>query len=165
MVSFRTVIGRLDHLPTTRYLLVPEKYVQKLGGLKTRVICTVENSVTYRSGLVALGDGDAYLPINKNQLEIIDAEEGDEVGIKLEKDPDKLGVDIPVEFEEALSQDDQGRVRFEQLSLSKQRFLIGFISKAKTVHTRVNRSVSILNKLQRYPKGKEDLRDVIKSRK
>ncbi|MEI6575930.1 MAG: DUF1905 domain-containing protein [Bacteroidota bacterium] len=63
-VTFTTNIYLLNHLPGMRYLLIPKEVVESLGGkMSKRLLCTVNGTLTYQCGLVALGDGQAYISI------------------------------------------------------------------------------------------------------
>ena len=63
-IRFTTSIFPLPHL-AGNYLEISNDIVQKLGGkFSLRLICTVNNSLTFQTGLMALGSGTAYINLN-----------------------------------------------------------------------------------------------------
>ena len=64
-ITYKTKIYKLEHLVGMHYLEVPPDIIDKLGGkFKMRLLCTVNNKLTFQGGLVALGNGSGYISIN-----------------------------------------------------------------------------------------------------
>ncbi|MGC6478796.1 MAG: DUF1905 domain-containing protein [Flavobacteriaceae bacterium] len=78
------------------YLEVPAAYVQKLfRQRKTRLLCTLDQDLTYRCGLNHLGNGDFYIILSQKNLKDLGKQLGSHVRVFLEEDPNPLGVEIP----------------------------------------------------------------------
>ena len=64
-LSFTTFIGILKHLKGMHYLEIPKEVVTKIGGIGSkRLLCMVNQQLTYPAELVALGEGKAYITIS-----------------------------------------------------------------------------------------------------
>lgn len=158
-IKFNTRICRLEYLLNVRYLEVPARIVEKLGGIsKQRLICTVNDMLTFQCGMVALGDGKGYITLNKKQLNKLDVGLGDEVCVHLKPDQSKYGMDVPDELQEWLSQDQEANERFEDLSPGKQRYIIYYVSGVKSPHKRMERTALLMQNLKRMPEGKFSFR-------
>ncbi|MCC9134945.1 YdeI/OmpD-associated family protein [Pontibacter silvestris] len=161
IVQFRTCINRLEHLLGVHYLEIPQEVVQQLSGkFKVRLLCTVNSTLTFPCGLVALGGGMAYISINNKRMKQLKARSGDEVEVLLEKDNSEFGVEMPEELAELLEQDDEGRRRFKKLAPGKQRYIIQYVSSVKSCQLRIDRSVMLIENLKALPVGKESFRGI-----
>ena len=161
LIKFDTVINRLRHLNMC-YLEVPKNIVQRLGGkISARLLCTVNGSLTYQCGLVALGEGRAYISINSKRMKQLGVKLGDGVSVTLKKDDSKYGMEVPAELSELLRQDDEGRERFSKLSPGKQRYTINYVSTVKSSRLRIERAIFLIENLKRLPVGKETFRGML----
>lgn len=68
---------------------------------------------------------------------------------ELQEDPSELGVDMPEVLEALLAQDDELKVRYEQLTDGKKRGLIYSIDKLKDIDKQVLIAVAIINGMPR----------------
>ncbi|MFL5751796.1 MAG: DUF1905 domain-containing protein [Bacteroidia bacterium] len=161
-VKFTTYIDKLKHLVGMHYLLIPARVVKKLGGkFSMRLLCTVNGKLTFQAGLVALGDGDAYISINAKRMKEIGVKTGDEVKVALKEDKSEYGMEVPAELNELLKQDDEGMRRFKMLSPGKQRYIIHYVSTVKSSNKRLERAVLLITNLKRAPEGKETFRQML----
>jgi len=161
-IRFTTRIDTLRHLVGMRYLLIPSQIVKKLGGsFSLRVICTVNDSLSYHGGLVALGNGDAYISINQARMKKLGVSVGDEVTVELTLDNSKYGMQVPQELEEYLRQDPEGDRRFHQLAPGKQRYIIQYVSTVKSPQLRIDRAIMLITNLKKLPLGKESFRQML----
>ncbi|WP_242919952.1 DUF1905 domain-containing protein [Pontibacter liquoris] len=161
-LQFTTHIYRLEHLLGVHYLLIPQEIVAQLGGkLKLRLLCTVNDTLTFQCGLVALGNGDAYISLNNKRLRQLHLTNGDKVQVALEKDESRYGVEMPEELEELLSQDEAGMQRFQQLSPGKQRYIIQYVGAVKNSQLRIDRALLLIGNLKQLPVGKESFRAML----
>ncbi|WP_224995553.1 YdeI/OmpD-associated family protein [Cesiribacter sp. SM1] len=160
-IQFRTHIHRLERLNNMTYLEIPKEVVEQLGSLKMRLLCTVNGSLTFQCGLMALGEGRAYISINAARLKKLGLKFGDEAAVMLQKDRSKYGVEVCEEFAELLRQDDEGNRRFHLLSPGMQRYIINHAGSVKSSQLRIDRSISMLENLKRLPEGKEEFRDIL----
>ncbi|WP_439880699.1 DUF1905 domain-containing protein [Pontibacter sp. MBLB2868] len=162
MIEFNTHINLLPHLPGMHYLEVPQEIVQQLGGkLKLRLHCTVNGSLTFQCGLMALGQGRAYISISKKRMQALGLQCGDQARVKLEKDDSKYGTAVPEEFEELLRQDDEGARRFGLLTAGMQRYIINHVGVVKSTQLRVDRAITLIENLKQLPEGKEEFRAIL----
>lgn len=162
MIKFNTHIDLLPHLPGMHYLEIPQEVVQQLGGkLQLRLYCTVNENLTFQCGLMALGQGRAYISISKKRMQALGVKCGDRVAVKLERDESKYGTTVPEELEELLKQDDEGARRFELLTPGMQRYIINHVGAVKSVQLRVDRSISLIENLKKLPEGKEEFRAIL----
>ena len=159
VVTFTTQIYKLEYLLNVRYLEVPAEVISQLGGsMKMRLLCTVNDSVKFQCGMVALGEGKAYITLNKKILKKLGVNLGDEVHIKLEKDKSKYGMEIPEELSEWLDQDIEAKIIFDALSPGKQRYIIYYVSGVKSPLKRMERTSLMMENLKRMPEGKFSFR-------
>src|SRR5688500_4807206 len=111
-VKFKTHIDRLEYLLNVHYLEIPAEVVEQIGTLKIRLLCTVNQKVTFQCGLMALGQGKAYITLSNKRLKDLKVKQGDEVAVELLKDDSKYGYTMPEELTELFEQDYEGFRRF-----------------------------------------------------
>ncbi|PTX22549.1 bacteriocin resistance YdeI/OmpD-like protein [Pontibacter mucosus] len=161
MINFRTHIGLLQHLPGMHYLEVPQDVVQALGTLNIRLICTVNGKLKFQCGLMALGEGRAYISISKKRMQQLGIKLHDEVTVTLEKDDSTYGTEVPAEMEELLQQDEEGNRRFLLLKPGMQRYMLNHVSAVKNPQLRVDRAITLIENLKKLPEGKENFRAML----
>lgn len=161
MINFRTHIGLLQHLPGMHYLEVPQDVVQALGTLNIRLICTVNGQLKFQCGLMALGEGRAYISISKKRMQQLGIKLHDEVMVTLEKDDSAYGTEVPAEMEELLEQDEEGNRRFLMLKPGMQRYMLNHVSAVKSPQLRVDRAITLIENLKKLPEGKENFRAML----
>ncbi|UII32107.1 YdeI/OmpD-associated family protein [Fulvivirga ulvae] len=157
MIKFKTTIGQLDYL-NMKYLEVPKEVVDAFGTLKIRLVCTVNNSLNFQCGLMALGEGKAYISINAKRMKELGVKLGDEVHVALKKDDSKYGMDVPEELAELLKQDYEGKHRFDKLTPAMQRYIIYHVSGVKSPNLRLDRAIMLIENLKKSVEGKETFR-------
>ncbi len=132
------------------YLKIEAAIVGKLSNKrKTRLICTIDNLVSYRCGLNHLGDGNFYLIVSGKRLKALGKNLGDLVAFSIEEDPDQLGVAIPEVLEVLLAQDPEAKSIFDVLTDGKKRSLIYAILKVKDLDKQVRIALDFLNEQNR----------------
>ncbi len=107
----------------------------------TRIICTIDDNVSYRCGLNHLGDGNFYVIVAGKYLEKLNKELGEEVDYRIDEDPDQLGVDMPEVLTVFLAQDSESKAIFDKLTDGKKRSLIYSFVKLKDI----DKQVKIIN--------------------
>ncbi|WP_114783224.1 DUF1905 domain-containing protein [Botryobacter ruber] len=161
-VTYKTSINRLEHLMGTHYLEVPPEVIQQLGGkLKQRLHCTVNHTLTFQCGLVALGQGAAYISLNNKRMKEAGIKFGDVVHVSLQPDESEYGMEVPEELAELLRQDDEGQRRFRLLTPGKQRYIIQYVASVKSSQLRIDRALLLINNLKTLPVGKESFRQML----
>ncbi|WP_247234279.1 YdeI/OmpD-associated family protein [Telluribacter sp. SYSU D00476] len=160
--TFTTRIHSLDYLLGMTYLEIPPDVVQQLGGsFSMRLICTVNNALDWQCGLVALGQGAAYISISAKRMKALRVRLGDEVLVSLVKDESEYGVPVPEELQELFGQDPEGFQRFKQLAPGKQRYIINYVATVKNSQLRVDRAIQLIENLKRLPAGRESFRAIL----
>lgn len=162
MWELETHIGKLDYLLGVNYIYVPDSMVEELGGLKCgRLICTVNKSIKFQCGLVSLGDGAAYVTLNKTRMKQLKLQTGDQVHVQFEKDKSEYGIEMCEELQELLHQDPEGKGRFDQLTPGMQRYIIYYVAQVKSPALRLNRAILLIGNLKELPAGKETFRAIL----
>lgn len=161
-VKYQTHISELEHFAGTHYLEVPQEIIQKLGGkINLRVICTINDSISFQTGLMALGLGSAYITVNNKRLKQLRVKLGDNVLVSLREDTSEYGMEMPEELNELLAQDSEGKDRFKKLPLSKQRYIINYVSQVKSSQLRIDRALLLIGNLKTLALGKESFREML----
>ncbi|WP_299519252.1 YdeI/OmpD-associated family protein [Winogradskyella sp.] len=112
---------------------------------KTRLICEINNEVSYRCGLNHLGDGNFFIILAGKYLKALDKELGDGVDYILKVDPNQLGVDMPEVLQVLLDQDEEAKSIFNALTNGKKRSLIYSILKIKDIDKQVKKTLDFLS--------------------
>lgn len=161
-LSFQTHIDKLDYLKTF-YLEIPASVVKKIGGFtaKTRLFCEVNKAVSFQCGLMALGEGKAYISINSKRMKEAGAKYGDSVHVTLSEDKSEYGVEVPEELAELFRQDTEGKRRFELLTPGKKRYILNYVASVKNPQLRADRAFLLIGNLKKLPEGKESFREML----
>ncbi|UOY07327.1 DUF1905 domain-containing protein [Muricauda sp. SCSIO 64092] len=129
------------------YLKLDSEIIDRFSRKRaTRMICTIDEEVSYRCGLNHLGDGNFYIIIAGKYLKKLNKEIGNEVSYKIEEDPDQLGVEIPEVLTVFLGQDLDSKAIFDRLTDGKKRSLIYSFAKIKDIDKQVKIIIDFLNK-------------------
>ncbi|WP_375448360.1 DUF1905 domain-containing protein [uncultured Fibrella sp.] len=115
----------------------------------TRLICTLDRTVSYPCGLNHLGDGNFFIILASKHLRKLAKKSGDSVYCELTEDPNLLGVDVPPVVEALLEQDDDLKTRYEQLTDGGKRGLIHAVNTSKDIDRQVQIAVAILQGVSR----------------
>ena len=103
----------------------------------TRMICTIDEKVSYRCGLNHLGDGNYFVIVAAKYLDALEKKLGDQVHYQIEEDPDQLGVDMPEVLTVFLEQEPELSKVFNKLTDGKKRSLIYQIIKIKDIDMQI----------------------------
>lgn len=110
----------------------------------TRLLCTLDQQLTFQCGLNHLGDGNFFIIISGKNLKAIRKQLGDVVHFELREDPNPLGVDMPEVLMVLLEQDEQINALFQKLSLGKQRHVIHSIKNLKDIDKQIGNAINII---------------------
>lgn len=161
-LSFTTTIGILKHLKGMHYLEIPKQVVTKIGGIGAkRLLCNVNQQLTYPAGLVALGEGKAYITISTKRMKELGVAKDDEVKVTLTEDTSEYGIDMPEELAELLKQDSEGKHRFDLLPPSVKRYVLNYVAAVKSQQLRIERAFLLISNLKQIPLGKENFRRML----
>jgi hypothetical protein len=112
----------------------------------TRMICTIDEKISYRCGLNHLGDGNFYVIVAGKYLEELNKEIGEEVDYRIDEDPDQLGVEMPEVLTVFLEQDADSKAIFDKLTDGKKRSLIYSFVKLKDIDKQIRNITDFLAK-------------------
>lgn len=155
MLKFDTTIHHLEYL-NMMYLLVPKTVLEQVeGGLKQRLLCSINQGKAFNCGLVSLGNGDAYIGLNATLRKNNKLELGDVVNITIEADTSEYGMQMSEELKEVLAQIPDADRRFHALTKGKQRYIIHYVNGVKSSQKKIERSLLLINNLVKLPEGKE----------
>jgi len=141
------IIGQLPKIRGSYFHLVLDAKIVEQWPLqrKTRLICTLEETVTFRCGLNHLGDGNFFIILNKANLKKAGRQLGDRIHFSLEQDPDPLGVKVPEVLTVLLEQDEILKEKYESLSMGKKRHVIHSIITIKNIDLQVAKAEKMIN--------------------
>lgn len=161
-IVYKTQVEKLTHMNDVHYLEVPAPVIKQLGGtLKVRLLCTINNKLTFPCGPVALENGCGYISINRKRLKELGIGFKDKIQVALIKDPSKYGMEMPEELSELLQQDKEGNKRFKSLPSGKQRYIIYYVNTVKSSQLRINRAIKLIENLKKTKPGKESFREML----
>ncbi|MEM8894786.1 MAG: YdeI/OmpD-associated family protein [Bacteroidota bacterium] len=128
------------------HLTLPAEIVNQFEHKKaTRLICGLDDWVSFRCGLNHLGDGNLYVIVATKQLDTLGKQLGDKVDFEITIDPDQLGVEMPEALQVLLDQDPALKQVFDKITNGKKRSLIYSINKVKDIDKQVKQIIDFLN--------------------
>jgi hypothetical protein len=159
-ITFKSNIEYLAKLKL-HHVVVPSKIVDKVGGIGTRLMVSINEHKPFHGGMVALGEGATYITINKKRLKEFGVDLGDEVSVTVELDKSKYGMEVPEELEALLEQDEEGARRFGNITPGQQRYIIHYVSQVKSSQKRIDRAIMLINNLKLLPEDEFDFRRLL----
>lgn len=159
-IRFQSEVGRNNPLKIY-YLSVPPDVVQALGGkMGVRFLCTIKN-ITWQAGLVALGEGWAYINVTTKRLKEAGLTIGSAVEVQLAPDNSEYGATVPEELQAVFDTDPEGYARFQGLTKGMQRYIIHHADGVKSPQLRIERALMMIENLKKLPVGKEEFRRIL----
>ncbi len=159
-VTFDSTIGKQESSLWEIRIPIPESIAQDFLKAKIkRVICTINNSLSFHCAIMPSGEHGFFIMINKENRKKLKLNIGDAIVVKLEKDTSKYGIHLPEEMEELLLMDEEGSELFHQLTAGKQRSLLFIIGKPKSSDIRLKKAVVVLDYLK-MSAGKLDFKEL-----
>ena len=104
-----------------------------------RLWCELNEKEKFSCALMPGGENSWFININKERQKKLKIQPGDDVTLRLTPNTSKYGMEISEEFEELLSQDEEGSHYFHQLTPGRQRGYVLHFSQPKQSATRVSR--------------------------
>jgi hypothetical protein len=161
-VSYTTIVNRLAHLGGHFLEVTPDIMGQLNARPGARLVCRVNQAITFPCGLVSLGNGSAYIILSAKRMKEAAIKLGQEVTVCLKPDLSPYGMEMPEELATLLEQDEHGKSRFEQLTPGKQRTLMYSIAAVKNPQLRIDRAIRYIENLKKQPLGKESISYILK---
>lgn len=157
--SFQQSIGQLEARKGGYFFLkvMAETVNQWEKKRATRLICEIDDTVSYSCGLNHYGDGNFYIILATKALKALGKSLGDEVSFTLYPDPNPLGVEIPEVLQVLIDQDEEVKQSFNELTDGKKRSLIYTIVKVKDIDKQIAKIMSFLEeeRLKRIKKNRK----------
>ena len=118
------------------------------GSEDRRVVCRLNDRVTYQCAMLPRGDGSYLITVNKKIRTQLRLEEGTRFEVSLEKDESEFGLPFPEELEELLAQDPEGNKHFDALTPGKKRNLLYIVGQPRRSETRLSRALAVVDHLK-----------------
>ncbi|MFN7118118.1 MAG: YdeI/OmpD-associated family protein [Saprospiraceae bacterium] len=148
--TFTTILDKFDSNLWGHHINVPDVIAQPFitAEGERRVVCTLNDTVSFQCALMPKGEGGYFININKKIRDSLKLKVGMSVQASLRKDESQYGLPMPEEFAELLQQDETGNRLFHALTPGKQRTLLYIIGSPKRSETRINRAIVIVEHLK-----------------
>jgi hypothetical protein len=124
-----------------------------------RVIVEVNGCEPFRAGIMFLNSGLRFININKRFCKTHDLSLGSRIEGTLSPDESKYGMEMPEEFEIALTMEPEADRYFHALTPGKMRNLIYFCNQTKSSDIRSRRAWVVCNHLISH-RGEVDFKDL-----
>ena len=124
---------------------IAERIIQSSGN---RVLCTLNEKVTYPCGILTKATGEYFVNISKENRKKAGIGSSQTIHVSLEPDTSKYGMPMPDEMQAAMDIEMEGTKYFDLLSPGKQRSLIYMVSKPKSAEIRIKKWLVILQYLE-----------------
>jgi len=144
--SFTQHIGQLEARKGGYYFLrieadIVEQFERKRA---TRLICTLNNELSYACGLNHLGDGNFFIILATKHMDTLGLQLGDPIQFEIHEDPNPLGVEVPEVLEVLLAQDEEAQAIYEAITDGKKRNLIHTMNRVKNIDLKIEKALRIL---------------------
>ncbi|MCU0326138.1 MAG: DUF1905 domain-containing protein [Spirosomaceae bacterium] len=103
----------------------------------TRLICKIEDKLSFGCGLNHLGDGNFFIILSTKNFKQLNKNLNDSVVFSIVEDPNPLGVEIPEVLEAMLEQNDDFKEQFSEMTDGKKRSLVYLIAKFKDIDKQI----------------------------
>lgn len=123
---------------------------------KTRLVCTLENSLSFSCGLNHIGDGNYFIILASKYLSTLGKKLNDKIYFQVFQDTNPLGVEIPEVLIAMLEQDVELKKIFENLTDGKKRNIIFNIIKIKNIDLQISKTPSLILE-STFPRAKKVL--------
>ncbi len=147
-VSFNVVLEPLDEKMVHHLIVVPDEIAQKFvaGKGAPRIFCSIEGNAEFpcalnpRHGRYVIIASKQLIKKNKLAVDV-------PFKISIRHDPHN-GLSLPEELAEVLDQDEVAFKAYDALNDGHKRGLIYYINQAKSVDSRIKRSLEIMEKMK-----------------
>lgn len=129
---------------------IPPEIAEPLLGNsnKTRVIIHFKNGMKLHRALRRNKNGETFITLGKSTLKDARQDPTREMELQLSLDKTEFGYVMPEELTEVLRQDPEGEKAFLELKPGMRRSFLHYIVSAKTVDTRISRSLKLIDNLK-----------------
>jgi len=130
----------------TTGFLIPDSFVDSLGGGGRPKVAVTANGATFRTSIARMG-GEYWLGVSAQTRASVGIGAGDVLDLEIVLDTVPREVEVPAELAEALAADEGAAAFWATLSYSAKRWHTEQVTGAKTIQTRarrVARSIELL---------------------
>lgn len=153
-VNFTGILSESNNKLWSCHIVVPEAIANIfLEQGSQRVVCTLNDVMTYQCAIVPYTSGQRVITVNKSILKKLNLSLNNNVQVALEKDESEYGLPMPEELEELLKIDEIGNQYFKALTDGKKRTLLYIIAKPKNSDKRIRYAIAVVEHLK-AEKGK-----------
>lgn len=146
--SFTANLERLPNNLSYTALFLPYEMVAKLPEKsRVRVEGKINDITPFNLAILNLKEGPKYLMIGSQLRKEAKIKEGDLVQVSFQLVDSEL-LDIPEEFQEVLLLDEVAAVIFHSFTTGYKRSLMHYITSAKSIDTRIKRSLELTTKIK-----------------
>jgi hypothetical protein len=122
--------------------------VEEVFGSKAMVkVRGTVDGVPFRNVIMPNGKGQHYTVVNREIREAIGKKAGDRVRVEMEVDTEERVVEVPEDFQQALSANEQAATHFARFSYSQRKEYVRWIEVAKKPETRERRIQKAVEKI------------------
>lgn len=115
---------------------------------KQRMVIEFDNGMKFHRAIMRNKDGFSYMVLGMSTLKEAKKVPGVEEEVRLSLDNSEFGMPMPEELEEVMRQDPEGKQKFMELKPGLRRSFLYYINGGKTVDTRINRSLKLIDNLK-----------------
>ncbi len=147
-VSFNAFLEPVDEIMVHHLIPVPDEIAHQFvkGKRAPRILCSISGNSEFACALNPRHGRYVIIAslqlIKQNRLAV-----GLPFSVSIRIDPHN-GLELPAELAEVLSQDDFANQVFESLNDGHKRGLLYYVRQAKTLDTRIKRSIEIMEKMK-----------------
>lgn len=150
-VRFESVIERYPGF-RGHYLDVPAEASQPFSSESSlRLLCSINGGEEFHCALRPKGNGAFEISVGTPVRKAGKLRLGQAVVATLRRDPSRYGRPMPEELAELLEIDEEGNRLFHQLKPGVQRGILHYINSGKTIQTRIDRSIRMIDRLKKSP--------------
>lgn len=158
--KFKQTVQKLSENKGSYYFLrIPAEVVEQFEKKQSsRLLCNIEDKVSYSCALNRHSDGDFFIIMAGRYVKKLKKQSGDEIEFEVCEHPNPLGVDVPEVLEVFLSQDPDAKDIYDTLTDGRKRTLIFSINRVKNIDLQIQKITDFLlqERIKSLKKAKSD---------
>ncbi|MGX5857981.1 YdeI/OmpD-associated family protein [Dyadobacter jiangsuensis] len=149
-VHFESILERLPKKGGEFYMMVPDEVAAQFVERRkpARVRCVINGTVHFQCAIRPKGGGGFYINVATQLRQQGKLVLGQQLHATVRTDDSEYGRDMPEELQELLSQDEEANRLFQNAKPVSQRAIIHYVSNAKSVQVRIDRSIMMTDRLK-----------------
>jgi hypothetical protein len=131
------------------YLTVPAEIAQEFtSGRPVRIVCLLNGTFERHGALRSKGEGSFFIGFGKEVVKEAGLSLGEEVYMRIWRDNDDYGLELPAELHEVFELDPEAKSAWSTFTPGRQRSWLIYMRDAKSEQTRIKRAFEIAEKLK-----------------